>query len=130
MLKSGLFHLLSTTSAITAICGTRIYPELRPTGPLYPLIEFKKISKKANPTLDTSGMQRDRYQFDCCAQTDIVAEQLCDVLRQTLNGYQGVLSDGTHLQNAIISNENSSYTDMPRIYCDTIEFLLLYNFTN
>lgn len=130
MLKSAVFRLLSTTSAITAICGTRIYPEVRPTGPAYPLIVFKKISKKANPTMNTSGMQRDRYQFDCWAQADIVAEQLCDVLRQTLNGYQGTLSDGTILQNAMISNENTSFTDDPRIYCDTIEFLLLYNFTN
>lgn len=130
MIKAGLFHLLSTTSAITEICGTRIYPDVRPTGPEYPLIEYKEISSKSNETLDTSGMQRDRYQFDCCAISSLAAEQLREALRQTLNGYQGQLSDGTFLQNVVLLNRMSSYTDVPRIYCATTEFYLLYDFTN
>lgn len=130
MIKAGLFHLLSTTPAIAAICATRVHPDLRPTSPLYPLIEYKGISLKSSPTLTTSGMQRDRYQFDCCAGDSLLAEQLRDVLRQTLNGYQGVLSDGTYLQNVLLNNMLDSYTDIPRIYCATIEFYLFYNFTN
>jgi Protein of unknown function (DUF3168) len=130
LIKAGLFHLLSTTSAITTICDTRIYPDVRPTGPEYPLIEYKEISSISNPTWDTSGMQRDRYQFDCCAASSLGAEQLREALRQTLNGYQGVLSDGTYLQYARLITRTSSYSDMPRIYCATIEFYLLYNFTN
>lgn len=129
MIKAGLFHLLSTTPAITTLCAT-IYPDLRPTSPLYPLIEYKGISLKSSPTMDTSGMQRDRYQFDCWARDSPAAEQLRDVLRQTLNGYRGVLSDGTYLQNALLTNMLDSYTDVPRIYCATIEFYLFYNFTN
>jgi hypothetical protein len=103
---------------------------VRPTGPTYPLIEFKEIAGKANPTWDTSGMQRDRFQFDCYGERKSDAALLRDALRKTLNGYNGLLSDGTLLQNAILINKGSSYSDDPRIYSCTLEFYLLYNFTN
>lgn len=130
MIEAGLYNLLSTATAITALCQTRIYPDVRPTSPQYPLIEFKEIGGKADPTLDTSGMQRDRFQFDCCGLTKSAAATLRDALRLTLNGYNGLLSDGTYLQDAVLINKGSSYSDDPRIYCATYEFYLLYNFTS
>jgi hypothetical protein len=130
MIEAGLYTLLSTASPIVAICSTRIYPDVRPTSPVYPLMEFKEIGGIARPTFNTSGMQRDRFQFDCFGQRKSDAAALRDALRQTLNGYQGLLSDGTFLQNAWLINKGSSYSDDPRIYCATYEFYLLYNFTN
>jgi hypothetical protein len=75
-------------------------------------------------------MQRDRYQFDVYAETKAVATTLRDAVRQVLNGYNGVLSDGTFLQNAWLINKMSSYSDDPRIYKSTMEFYVLYNFSN
>lgn len=130
MIEAGLFHLLSTAPSVSALCGTRIYPDVRPTDPTYPLIEYKEIGGRGSPTWDTSGMQRDRFQFDCFGKTKADAAALRDALRKTLNGYNGLLSDGTILQNAILIGKGSSYTEDPRIYSCTMEFYLLYNFTD
>jgi hypothetical protein len=130
MIDQGLWTLLTTSAQITSLCGTRVYPDVRPTNPVYPLIEMKEISGIGRETWDTSGMQRDRYQFDVYAETKAVATTLRDAVRQVLNGYNGVLSDGTFLQNAWLINKMSSYSDDPRIYKSTMEFYVLYNFSN
>jgi hypothetical protein len=130
MIEAGLFNLLSTAPSVTALCGTRVYPDVRPEEPVYPLIVVKEIAGRANPTLDTSGMQRDRFQFDCYGSSKNDASLLRDALRKTLNGYNGLLSDGTLLQNAVLMNKTSSFSGTPRIYCCTYEFYLFYNFTN
>ena len=128
MIDQGLWTLLTTSAQITSLCGTRVYPDVRPTNPVYPLIEMKEISGIGRETWDTSGMQRDRYQFDVYAETKAAATTLRDAVRQVLNGYNGVLSDGTFLQNAWLINKMSSYSDDPRIYKSTMEFYVLYNF--
>jgi hypothetical protein len=130
MIDEGLWNLLTTSAQVSSLCGTRIYPEVRPTNPVYPLIEMKEISGVGRQTWATSGMQRDRYQFDCYAATKGAAAVLRDAVRQVLNGYNGLLSDGTFLQNAWLINRISGYRDDPRIYVSTIEFYVLYNFTN
>jgi hypothetical protein len=130
VIDEGLWNLLTTAPQVSTLCGTRIYPEVRPTNPVYPLIEMKEISGIGRQTWDTSGMQRDRYQFDCYAKTKGAAMNLRDAVRQVLNGYRGLLSDGTFLQNAWLINRLSSFSDDPRIYCSTMEFYLLYDFTN
>lgn len=130
MIEAGLFHLLSTAPSIVALCGTRVYPDVRPTGPKYPLIEYKEIAGAGDPTFETSGLQRDRFQFDCYGETKSDAALLRDALRKTLNGYNGLLSDGTLLQNALLIGKNSAYSDDPRLYCCTLEFYLFYDFTD
>lgn len=130
MIETGLFTLLSTAPSIAALCGTRVYPDVRPQGSLYPLIEFKEIAGRGDPTFETSGMQRDRYQFDCFGETKKDAALLRDALRKTLNGYNGLLSDGTLLQDAQLINKTTDYSDDPRLFCCTLEFYLFYDFTN
>jgi Protein of unknown function (DUF3168) len=130
VIDEGLWSLLSTSAQVSSLCGTRIYPEVRPTDAKLPLIEMKEISGIGRQTWDTSGMQRDRYQFDCYAKTKGAAVVLRDAVRQVLNGYRGRLSDGTFLDNAWVINRVSGFQDDPRIYISTIEFYVLYNFTN
>lgn len=130
MIDTGLYTLLSTAPLITALCDTRIYPDVRPILAKYPLIEFKEITGRGDPTFETSGLQRDLYQFDCYGETKKDAALLRDALRQTLNGYTGLLSDGTLLQNADITNKMTNYSDNPRLFCCTLEFHLFYDYPN
>ncbi len=130
MIDEGLWSLLANAVQVSTLCSTRIYPDLRPENPVYPLIVMKEISGIGRETFDTSGMQRDRYQFDCQAKTKGEAMNLRDAVRQVLNGYQGMLSDGTYLQNAWVIGKMGGYKDDPRIYEATHEFYVLYNFTN
>lgn len=130
MINAGLFALLSTTSAISSICGTRIYPVVRPTGATYPALTYKLIAAKPSPTLQTSGYQRWRIEFNCFAGTYDQAAALRAALRSTLEGFNGILGDGTFLQDAQFIQLGEDFEDDPRIYCLMIEFYLFFNLSS
>lgn len=128
MIETGLFSLLSTTSAITTLCGTRIYPFVLPTDPTYPCVLYKWIGAKPDPTMDTSGFQRWRMEFDCFAQTPASAIALRSAIRQALEGHRGRLTDGTYLQDAQFTQLGDFFEDDARIPRAMIEFFLFFNF--
>lgn len=130
MIATGLAALLSSTPSIQALCGTRIYPDERPPGVTYPAMTFYLVSAKPSPTLDTSGFQRHRYEFCCFGASPIDAETLREALRHALEGYRGLLSDGTLLQDAQLNGGDDSFEDDPRIYKRVIEFYLFFNFSS
>jgi hypothetical protein len=130
MIDVGIFQLLSTTAAITSLCETRIYPTVLPTGPTLPAVTYRMISAKPSPTLTTSGFQRWRMQCDCFAETRAQAAGLREALRSTLEGYNGVLSDGTFLQDAQFVQLSDDFQDDARVYRCLIEFFLSFNFTS
>lgn len=128
MIEAGLFNLVSTTPAVAAICETRIYPLILPTGSKYPAATYQMISANPDPTLDTSGFQRWRIQYDCFGRTYADASGLRRALITALNGYVGVLSDGTHLQNAEFHNLTDFFNDASRTYRCMVEFHLYFTF--
>jgi hypothetical protein len=130
MIDAGIFTLLSTTAAITSICQTRIYPVILPTGPTLPALTYQLIAAKTNPTFETSGMQRWRIQFDCWAETYADAAGLRKALIQTLNGYQGTLSDGTVLQNADLQQIVDFFEDNARVFRCMVELYMYFNFSS
>lgn len=130
MIEAGLFNLLSTTPAIEAICQTRIYPVVLPEEPTYPAATYQMISARAEPTFETSGFQRWRIQFDCFGVAYPDASGLRDALIKALNGYQGVLSDGTILQNADFIQLTDYFYDQARIFRCMVEFHLYFTFSN
>lgn len=129
MIQVGLAALLNNTPAIQALCGTRIYPDARPPGVAYPAMTWKLIAAKPSPTLSTSGFQRHRFEFCCFGVSPIDAETLRETLRKALEGYNGVLSDGTLLQDAQFIQALDSYEDDPRVYERMIELYLFFNFS-
>jgi Protein of unknown function (DUF3168) len=127
VIEAGLFALLSTTGAITSL-GATIYPVVRPPSPVYPCISYKLIAAKPSPTLQTSGYQRWRIEFNCFATTYAQGVALRAALRSTLEGFRGTLNDGTYLQDAQFIQLSDDYEDEPRIYCCMDEFYLFFNF--
>lgn len=130
MIEQGLWHLLSTAPAITALCKTRIYPVVLPTGPAYPCMTYQDIVAPQQPTLDTAGMQHWRLQFDCWGETFVDASNLRKALIDTLNGAQQTLSDGTVLQNARLNNLHSDFASASRTYRCIADITLDFNFSS
>lgn len=130
MIEQGLWQLLSTTSAIASLCGTRIYPVTLPTGPAYPCVLYKTIAAKPSPTLQTSGYQRWRIEFDCFAETYAGAAAVRSALRSTLEGFRGTLNDGTYLQDAQFIQLGDMFEDDARVYRCMVEFYLFFDFSS
>lgn len=130
MIEAGISHLLVTTPAVEAICGTRIYPMILPTEPTYPAATYQMISANPDPTLDTSGFQRWRIQFDCFGRSYSDAAGLRGALITALNGYLGTLNDGTRLQNAEFHNLTDFFYDASRTYRCMVEFYVYFTFNS
>lgn len=130
MIEAGLFKLLSTSSAIVAICGTRIYPMVLPTGPTYPAMTYQVIVAPQSPTMNTAGMQHWRIQFDCHGESYPDAVGLRTALIKTLNGAGQVLSDGTVLQNAHLHTLSDDFATAARVYRCIADITLDFNFSS
>ena len=95
MVEQTLFTALTSSSAVTAICGTRIYPLLLPTEPTLPAIDYKFVGGANQPTMDTTGVQRYRVEINCWGATYAQAVTLRHAVIKALSGYQ---SDNTSIQ--------------------------------
>jgi len=88
MVESALFTVLSTSAAVSALAGTRIYPSVLPKGPTLPALVYRFVTSVAQPTMDTRGMARARVEFDCFGETYSDAVNLRSAVVQTLAGYK------------------------------------------
>lgn len=129
MIEAGLFNLLSTASAIVAVCGTRIYPVVLPTGPKYPAMSYKTIVAPQHPTMNGTGMQHWRIQFDCVGETAMGAAAVRAALLSTLIVEEQVtLNDGTVLQSATLHNVSDDFMSAARVYNYMADITLDFNF--
>ncbi len=128
MIETGIFALLTGNANISAIVGTRVYPGNLPEPPVLPAISHRLVGGNSDPTFDTSGLQRQRREFNCHAGTDDAALALRAVLIQEMNGYRGVLSDGTVLQNMDLVQSMDFFDEDPRQFRCMVEFYLYFTF--
>src|SRR5581483_12336771 len=124
MITQGIFNLLSQDAQISALIGQRIIPVLLPEACDLPAVTYQIVGGSSSPTFQTSGMQRLRMQFDCFGKNYSDATLTRDAIRKLLNGYQGLLSDGTFLQNADLIQSVDFFENEALIYRCMIEFYL------
>jgi hypothetical protein len=142
MILEGIVALIvQAGSGLQAITASRIFPGVLPEavgaalGVDGPAMVFKVIGGRSDATLETSGLQTLRLQFDCyavgtaTASGYAVANSVREALRVLLNGYSDTLPDGSFLDNADLIEGRDAYMNEARQYVAEIEFRLLYTFT-
>ena len=87
MIESALFTVLSTSAAVSALAGTRVYPAVLPKDPTLPAVVYRFVGGANQPTMNTRGRQRSRLQIDCFGETYNDAISLRKAVVQTLGGY-------------------------------------------
>jgi hypothetical protein len=132
MILEGIVSLIMAQgSGVSALIGSRVYPELLPENPQLPAITYYISGGTAEPTFEGSGMQKLRVHFDCHALTYGQAIAAREALRKLLNGAQGLLPDGTFLGNAqYIGPVDSPFGRTARQFRLGAEFYLFYNFND
>ena len=128
MIEQGLFTLISSDPTISGMIGTRVYPILLPESPTLPAITYQVTRGNGDPTFETSGLIKLYMQFDCWGKTYSDAAQLRKALVKLLNGYQGVLSDGTDLQLGQFQQPIDFFEQDARQYRCAVEFYFLFDF--
>jgi hypothetical protein len=131
MIEVGLVALLNADPDISALVATRIYPVLLPpNAPAsgFPALTYQVAGGVSEPTFETSGPIKLRMQFDCWGKNYSDAAMLRKTLVQVLNGYTGILSDGTELNDSIFIQPIDFYEQDTLLYRCAVEFYFLFNF--
>lgn len=101
---SAVSALVSATTAVTAIFGTRIYHGMQPRSQTLPNLTFYEVSTPAR----FNGIERQMFSFNCRAKTRARAlegaREIVDLFHGTAStgiyGFQGTFDIGRSYQDA------------------------------
>lgn len=127
MIEKGLVAMLLANAPIAAMVGTRISPLVLPENSTLPALTYQTVGSVSRDTLATAGMSRVRMEFNCWGADYLDAITLRAALIAALNGYQGLLSDGTQLQNARQLQSIDFFDHDARLYRAMTEFYLYFD---
>ena len=108
-IETDLYATLSTDSGVTALCSTRIYPNLAPEGTAFPYITYQMVAGTRISTIPGIGdMIRKRIQISCHANTYSESKSVGTAVESALEGggYLSLEHDfydpGTQVHTAIV----------------------------
>jgi hypothetical protein len=127
VIEAGIYNLLAGAPGIAALVGTRIHPMVLPEGSPLPALTYQTVGSSSEPTFATSGPQRLRLEINCWAAGYLDAITLRSAVGATLDGYQGVLSEGTYLQDIQSLQQVDFFETDARQYRAMAEFYLYFN---
>ena len=89
--EDALYAILAAASGVSALVGTRIYPDRAPDTFVAPYIVYQLISGERDQTQESAvSMSIQRYQIDCIAATSAAAAKiLAAQVKNALHGYTG-----------------------------------------
>jgi hypothetical protein len=91
---------------------------------------YQIVGGSSKQAFDNTGPQRLRVQFDFHAGSYLLADAARKALRAALERYQGLLSDGTYLQQALFLQPIDYFDYEPRTFRCACEFYLYFNLTD
>lgn len=130
-IESALYSILSTTGAITTICGTRIYPIKMPDNSIFPAVTYQKIVETTEHIINSSGqLKKAIFSISTWVRhtptaTPATARELSAAIRAAIDGIRGLYS-GMDIQGILIQNETQTYDEDVEVYRILQDFLIIY----
>lgn len=118
MIYDALYTILAADSDVTDLVSTRIYPDQAPQKATSPYVVFQLISgEHLESHQGGSQLVFRRFQFDGWAGTRLLAEQIREAIRLSLQGFsQGSPVFGTVIQAILADNEGGGYDDETELF--------------
>lgn len=129
MTAESIFSLLTMAKGDST---ARVHPVLLPENEPLPAITYQVVGGSSEPTFETSGWQRLRLQVDVFGPYSRgrdgyrAASGIRETLVAALDGYAGVLSDGTMLQQVEYIQPIDGFQQDARQYRCGVEFYLYF----
>jgi len=91
-LREAIHHRLSTSSSVAGVVGDRITPYGRPQGQANPSITYQIVGRDFDRDLSgPNGLSTATVRISCWSKKYIEAEALAKAVRQTFDGYSGLI---------------------------------------
>jgi hypothetical protein len=130
-IKDAIYTYLITQTGLTALVGTRIYPDGEiPQRVSLPAIEYSLVSKVQDHTSgsDAGNPYFSRWQFDCWADKGYTADDVAVQLIAALKDYSGTLGGdgGVSVNRILMENQTEIKDDELKRKGVTIDFTIIY----
>ena len=122
-----LRNALLTTTAVSSVVSSRVFPVLAPATAALPFITYRRTGIRRAQTLSgPMGVPQVSVDFDVYAATYEGARDLADRCRAVLDGYGGSF-DNTEVKQTSLENEQDDFVqlagaEMPPVYSVKLSF--------
>lgn len=113
-------------AGLTALIGTRFYPEVIPEGATYPAVRYLRVdSPEVGQTHDSgpAGLARPRFQFDVYAETATLARDTAEQLRLAFEGQQDKAAN-PRVDAVLAADRRSGREPDTNLYRQILEFFI------
>jgi len=125
-----LYTVLTSDAAVSALVGTRVYPNIVPQNKAMPAITYQQISGLRNYTMDGPvGLVEARFQINCWSTTYVQSRVLARLVRKALDNYSTTPIEITYLENEGDMPEVESGKDVLRRYGKRLDFTVWFKET-
>ena len=117
---------LQATAAVTALVGTRIYPQVAPQGTTADYVTYEGSGNPIQDHGGSGGLYRARVSFLCHSATYANAKAVAAAIRAALDGFRGTMqgvSVGSCLQEM---EADAGFDDETRMHVVAVDFRVLY----
>lgn len=131
MIEKGLRDLLCNDATVGPmvggqaspfVAGQRVRPMMLPEGSDYPAIVYLVVATSPLTSMDgVNALQMKRMQFDCYGSNAVQAKALAKAVHNLLDGYRGVLSEGSEIQSCLPNQDIDEFDFDPQVFrvaCD------------
>ena len=130
-ITNAIRHRLINDSSVSALVGSRVYPERLPQNPAFPAIIITLMTD--GPDRDdisgNAGLFRAMVQLDSYALQLLAAQQLDEKVRLSLQGYKGTHLD-VSVRGIYLINSMTGFQDEAKDYKMISRFGIWYNREN
>jgi len=92
-IESTLFAALNNDATLTALVGSRIYPQVAPDNAAVPYMTYQLIATEAHNKLSAApGSERKLLQVNCISNSYAEAKSMAEASKAAINGTVGYLN--------------------------------------
>lgn len=102
---AAIYSMLKDDSAVSALVGTRIYPELAEEGAATPYVVYSVVSNTPIDTKDSAPVDEAQLEVFSVADTYAAANDLADKVRTALSRKSKIVFDTVSVQSIKYTNE-------------------------
>ena len=126
MIEEGIVALLLADAGVTALIGRRITALILPQdSTCYPALTFQNIaSLPPQFALDGTEVDMMRLQFDAFGRSYGEAKRVLNAVRNVLNAFAGVLSDGSRILFSYEAQSIDHFENNTKIYRSLSEYVI------
>lgn len=122
-----LYARLTSFGGLSALVGSRIYPNIIPQNSTYPCIIYGRVAAEHFHCMEgSSGLVAETYQIDIFATSKSSAEAIAEQVRLALQGYRGT-SAGVAVNGVLLTDTRDDYSDVARLFNVSHDFKIWAN---